>query len=407
MLPHALRAAVPLLAGHGVVLATGFLLQAALVAWAFRDRPDEMARIGLLSQALQWVAVAALAGMPSGLLRFVPAQPADSRDLLATARTFVLAAGLALASVVAFVGPVRDALVGEADASHVFATYVWRVLPLTQIVLSVSWLHAGGKLRAKATAESAERVFVLGLALAGAVLAGIGGYAAGSIVASCVGLAVAWRVAAEPGGRGRVRRDLLGPLLRVGAPQLVLAVLEAVRPLVVLRLATRSVGDVETGLLATAMGFSLPLIALPEFAAQALFPGMHGPEGEGTHVRSESRRVLREVLVAGIVFLAVYAAVAAWLLPQAGTGRYAGAVLPLVAILPGVLAHGVTSHAGYVLLVRDRLVFAAAASGVSVVAAGVLGWVLIPAWGAAGGGIALSCAGLLRAAIVLLAARRE
>lgn len=401
MLPRALRAAAPLLAGHGVVLVSGFLLQVALVAWVFR--PEEMATVGLLSQALQWVAVVALAGLPAGLLRHVPARPGEEADLLTTARAFVFLTTVATALTATFLpGPVRS-LIGDADAARLFGVYAWRAPPLAHLVLIAAWLHAQGRLRPKAVIESAERVLVLVLALAFAAADGLGGFVVGSIAATILAYLVAYRWL--PRG-GRVRLRLLGPLLRVGAPQLAIGLLETARPLVVLGLATRTVGDRDTGLLATAMGFSLPLIALPELAAQALFPGMHGPAGEGRHVRSEATRVVREVLLTGAVLLTVYGVAAAWLLPLAGRGGYAGAVLPLIALLPGVLAHGLSSHAGYVLLIRDRLPATACASAVSVAVAGLLAWQLFPAMGAVGGAIALSAAALVRTAIILVAARR-
>jgi O-antigen/teichoic acid export membrane protein len=404
VLPRALRAAAPLLAGHGVVLVTGFGLQVALVAWAFR--PEEMAPYGLLSQALQWIVVGTLLGIPTALLRHVPARPEEARDLLATARATVLATTVATAAALTLLPPVRRALLGDDDAARVFEVYAWRAVPLAQIVVTTHWLHARGRLGAKAATEASERVLILGLALAGALVAGLAGFGWGSVAATTLGAAVAWKLAGGDGVRGRPRAALVRPLLRVGAPQLLLALLETVRPLLVLRLATQTIGDLETGLLATGIAFSLPLIALPDLAAQALFPGMHGPDGERGHVRGEARTVLREVLVAGALFLLLYGAAAAWLLPTLRGGRYAGAVAPLVALLPGVLAHGLSSHAGYLLLVRDRLGAAALASAVSVAVAGVVAWALLPTWGAAGGALALSAAALVRTSIILLVARR-
>lgn len=407
VLPGAVRAALPLYAGQAVLLGSGFLLNAFLVAGPFRDDPERMARLTLLTQALQWVTVAMLLGLPAALLRLLPARPGDAADLALTARVAVGCVALAVAGTVVALPGLAASFLGDREAAESFRLFAWRGVFLAMTALCVATLHAAGRLGRKAVAESGDRVSILVLAAAGALAAGFDGVVLGYVAGAAAGAAVAWGLArgAFP-GPGRFRFQLLRDLLRVARPQLVLTVLETLRPFVVLRLATITIGDAATGLLGTAVVFTLPLVALPEMAAQALFPRMLGPDGERAHVADEHRTLLREVFVAGIPILALYGGAAAWLLPQAGTGRYAGAVAPLLALLPGVLAHGITAHTGYVLLVRDRLGRAAAASAATLVATGVLAHLLLGPFGAVGGAAALSSALVLRAALFVAAARR-
>src|SRR6185295_10761760 len=113
-------------------------------------------------------------------------------------------------------------------------------------------------------------------------------------------------------------------------------------------------GKPETGLLVTATSLVLPLVGLPEVLAQALYPAMIGPKGESPGLDRVHRRMFRELLVATVPLLVVLGALAMWLLPMLGSGRYAGAVPAVLVLLPGVAAHGLVAHTGYVVLVRDR-----------------------------------------------------
>jgi len=407
VLPGAVRAALPLYAGQAVLLGSGFALNAFLVAGPFRDDPERMARLTLLTQALQWIVVGMLLGLPAALLRLLPARPAEAADLAATARVAVGVVAVGVMAAVVALPALAEAFLGDREAALSFRLFGWRGVFLALTALAVATLHAAGQLGRKAAAESGDRVFILVLATAGVLVAGFDGVVAGYVAGAAAGALLATTLArtAVPRG-GTFRPALLRDLLRVARPQLVLTVLETLRPFVVLRLATITIGDDATGLLGTAIVFTLPLVALPEMAAQALFPRMLGPEGERAHVAGEHRSLLREVALAGLPLLALYGAAAAWLLPQAGTGRYAGAVGPLLALLPGVLAHGITAHTGYVLLVRDRLGRAAAASAVALAATGVLAYLLLGRFGAVGGAAALSGALVLRAALFVAAARR-
>jgi O-antigen/teichoic acid export membrane protein len=359
-----------------------------------------MARLGLLQQAVQWITVVALLGLPAAVLRLVPERGDGAAALVAAARWTSCACAVAVVGAILLLPGAAPRLLGDREAASSFALYGWRAVGTAQVALSVAWLHAGGRLARKGLLEAFDRVLLLALGAAGAAVAGFDGLVVGTVAASALAVAAGIGLSGAPPAP---RSGDVAPLLRVGRPQLLLSVVETLRPLAVLRLATITIGDVATGHLATAMAFALPLIAVPELAAQALFPRMLTSVGEAEHVEGERRRLLREILLAGIPLLVVYGALAAWLLPTVGTGRYAGAVAPLLVLLPGVLAHGLTAHTGYVLLVRDRLGRAALASAASLVATGILAYLLIGRFGAAGGAAALSLALVLRAVLFVAA----
>lgn len=404
---RALRQALPLFAGQAVVLGAGFALNVALVAWVFPDDPAAMGRLGVLSDALQWITVIALMGMPAAVLRFLPAEPARAGAVARTATAASIAAALALTLCVVFVEPLGKLLAGDA-AGHL-ATYGFRAAPLCGLYVATAALHATGRLGKKAFVEGGERVAVLAFGLFFALRWGFDGLLWGMLAGSLV----AWGLAAA----SVMRRDEdatasfpLADLVNVGAPQMALSLLETMRPLILIRVAQELVDGPALGHFATARTFALPLVIAPELLAQALFPGMHGPGGEGAHVEGDRRRFVRNVALSGAAICIVYGALAAWLLPTIGTGKYAGAVLPLLAFLPGVLAQGATAHTGYVVLVRDRLGAAAVISAVSVAITVGLGFVLLPLEGPAGGAVgaalAMSAGLIARSGMLLVLARR-
>lgn len=409
VLPRALRAALPLFAGQGVVLVAGFALNAALVGWVFRDDPAAMGRFGVLSEALQWITVVALMGLPAAVLRFLPERPAQRGALLRTAAGATVLAASVLALVCAFPVPLGRLLAGDAHADLLI--YGFRAVPLCALAVVTAALHAEGRLARKAVIEGLERVAVLVGGLAGALAAGFSGLLWGVLAGSLVAWGFAWAAVRAPADGPAVATVPASvpfrPLLRVGAPQMALSLLETLRPLVLVRVAQETLDPATLGHLTTAKTFALPLVIAPELLAQALFPGMHGPAGEGEHVERDRRRFVLEVAAGGLVVCGVYAACAAWLLPQAGSGKYAGAVLPLVAFIPGVLAQGATAHTGYVLLVRDRLPLAAAVSGVSLAVTAGLTFALVAPWGAVGGALAMSGGLVVRAGLLLLLAGRS
>jgi O-antigen/teichoic acid export membrane protein len=337
------------------------------------------------------------------VLRFAPAHPERSGAIVRTASAAVVGVTLALAVVAAFRVPLGQLLAG--DAWRDLSVYGFRAVPLAAIAVATAALHAEGRLARKAGVEAFERVAVLVCGLVGAWRGGfemlLWGMLAGSLVAWGFAFA-SLRRRADDRRASFPFRDLA----RVGAPQLLLSLLETLRPLVLVRIAQGALHGDALGHLTTAKSFALPLVLAPELLAQALFPGMHGAEGERDHVEGERRRFVAEVVVVGALVCTIYGILAAWLLPAIGTGKYAGAVLPLVAFLPGVLAQGATAHTGYVLLVRDRLGAAAAISAVSLVVTAALAFPLLGAYGALGGAFALSAGMIVRSALLLAAARR-
>ena len=139
--------------------------------------------------------------------------------------------------------------------------------------------------------------------------------------------------------------------------------------------------------------------------AQALYPGMVGERGERDDLDASRAGLFREQAVVFLPLLCVYGVALWFALPLLKGGAYAGAVAPALALLPGVAAHGLTAHTGYVVLVRDRLVRAAGVSALALVVAGSLAWWAIPPLGATGAALALSTALLVRGAALVLVAR--
>ncbi|MCE9636784.1 MAG: hypothetical protein K8T90_13860 [Planctomycetes bacterium] len=414
VLPRALRTALPLFAGQAVVLGSGFALNAALVAWVFKGDPAAMGRLGVLSEALQWITVVALMGMPAAVMRLAPARPAARGAILRTASVAAIVAALALAFVAPFPVPFGDLLVGHENTGLLW-TYGFRAVPLCAIWVSTAALHAEGRLHRKAAVEGFERVAVLVCGLAGALLlqrSRIDGLLIGMLAGSCAAWGFAWTsFLRDPALADRSAAVPFRELLRIGAPQMAISLLESLRPLILLRIAQELVGGDALGHLATAKTFALPLVIAPELLAQALFPGMHGPAGEKAHVEGDRKRFIVEIAAAGVVVCAIYGGLAAWLLPAIGTGKYAGAVVPLLILLPGVLAQGATAHTGYVLLVRDRLGKAALVSVLALVVTVFLAALLVPGGGAVhgatGAALALSAGLVVRSALLLAFARQS
>ena len=401
LLPRALRAALPLYAGTAVVVAAGFLLKVALVGWVFRDEPAAMARFSLLNELLQWTCAVGIFGLAQGVLRLWPERVEERTSIVTTAWLAVLAISVTVTALVQFVTPLRDFLLGDAVAADLFAPFGWKAPAIGVIAVGAAAYHAAGRFRAKATLEASERVAVTVGSLAGAVANGLPGLVWGSFVASLV-IAVGIR----PRG-GAPSRAVLRDLASIGAPQLAVSVFETARIFLVLRIMTeRGPGDVATGCLATAIGFATPLVVLPEMLAQALYPTMVGASGERRGLDRQRLRFFVELCAIWLPLLA-FAGAAAWLLlPAVGDGKYAGAVAPMLALLPGVAAHGLAAHTGYVVLVRGRNVRAALVSAATLVAAGAGAWYAAPRWGATGAAAALSAALVLRTLLLHVAVRR-
>jgi O-antigen/teichoic acid export membrane protein len=195
-------------------------------------------------------------------------------------------------------------------------------------------------------------------------------------------------------------------LLRVGWARTCVQLLESLRPLVLLRvISERGLGDAETGVLYAGLLFTLPLIAVPERLAQALYPTMLDETGETADLDGRSRRVLRDLALVAIPLLVIVGGVLTLALPMFKGGAYAAAVPVVWILLPGVAAHGLAAHQGYVILVRHRLPREAVVSALALGTTGILAWLLVPALGPAGGAVALSTALVVRAAGITLVAR--
>ena len=404
LLPEVFRAALPLYVGQAVVYAAAFTLNVALIFWIFPDAPDAIAHYGIANNVLQWTTVAGIFGLATGVLRVIPEHPEAARDVHRTASLVAFLASLVVYAAVAFVPPLGDALMRDPVAQAGFLVLGLKGPLGALIALTTSTLHAQNRLTAKAAVEGAERVAVLAFGLAGARWLGLPGLFAGSFAGS----AVAWGlslIVVRP-ERWHVRWDLFAQVFRVGRMQLAFFLVETFRPLLLLRLMTdHGPGAAETGLLVTAMSIVLPMVAIPEILAQALYPSMVGRGGETADAEHKHRTLLIEMVVLSIPALLVFAGLAAWVLPKVGDGSYAGAVGAVLALLPGVAAHGLMALTGYVVLLRGRLHLAVVASVVSLAVTWVAARYLVPEWGATGAGVALSLALVVRSGLLLLAAR--
>jgi O-antigen/teichoic acid export membrane protein len=179
------------------------------------------------------------------------------------------------------------------------------------------------------------------------------------------------------------------------------------RPVVLLQILTvRGGGDAGTALLYGGMLFTLPLIALPERLAQAVFPSMLDEDGETADLDARSRRLTRELALIAIPLLALAGGVLTLLLPLLKGGAYTSSVAPAWILLVGVGAQCVVAHLGYVVLVRHRLHWEAVVSGLVLAAMACAAWWLVPLWGANGAATALSAAMVLRAILLWMIARR-
>jgi O-antigen/teichoic acid export membrane protein len=397
----ALKAALPLYAGHAVVVATGFVLKAALVGWVL-DRKS-WGRFTSLNELLQWTTAVGIFGLATGLQRLYPERVADRRALAKTAWLAAIGIAAAVVATIQFAPGLAHLLLGDAVAVRHFAPFSWQAPALAATAVTVAALHAAGRLRQKAALEASQRVAIAAGALVGGALAGFEGVLWGWFVGAVA-------VAAVVGPRGGAfERPLLGQLARIGHAQLVYVLLDTARFLVVLRVVATRAGEdwvAQRDYFATAAGFALPIVVVPELIAQALFPSMIGPAGEARGLDRTHRRLLLELAAAWLPLLALAGAAAAWLLPLARHGEYAGAVAPFLAILPGVAAQGLVAHTGYVVLVRDRLHEAAVAAGVALAVAAGAAWALVPRYGATGAGAALSAALIVRSAMLVVSARR-
>ncbi len=258
-------------------------------------------------------------------------------------------------------------------------------------------LHAGGRFGRMGGLESGERGFVLTCSIAGVLAAGLSGLVIGSLVASILAAAVsigfARREVASATRPARFSWPLLRRLFRVGWARTAVAFLETLRPLVLLRVITlRGLTDAETGILYAGMLFTLPLIAVPERLAQALFPTMLDENGEAADLDRRSRRLLRELVAVALPLLLAVGGVLTLVLPVFKGGEYADAVRIVWILLPGVAAHGLAAHQGYVILVRHRLPYEAVVSGLALLATATLAFVLVPSWRGTGAAVALSAA---------------
>jgi len=409
-LRRGIRDAIPLLGAQAVTFGLGLGLSAALLALL---PLEDLGRFGRLREALRWVCVLGLLGIPTGLLRLGAEQRARRGILLATAWIGAVTLSIVIA-VALFVLPsgLRGLLLSDPVAEEEFLVFVWKAPFLAVFVVAISSLHAAGRLKARGFLESGERVAVFAMSVLGAATGGLSGLVVGSLLGSALAAAIAVPAALRPIPHGdrRLRPDraCFRDLLRVGWPRTQVQMLEALRPLLLLQvIAFRAdTPPVATGLLYGGMLFALPLIAIPERVAQAFFPTLFDERGEAADLDRRRRRLTLELAAVGIPLLALIGGAASLLLPMFRGGEYAGSVPVLWLLLPGVAAHGLAAHQGYVILARDRLKQEAVVSAVVLVLMFTLAWILVPGLGARGAAGALSAALVVRAVLISIVAGR-
>lgn len=395
---------MPLFAAQGVAFVAGYGLNAALLVLL---DPIELADFGRLREALRWVCALALFGLPTGLLRFAAEHRKERGSLFVTTATAVTLISLLVASVMVLWPQLRQALLLESSAGEMFRVFVWKAPFVGLFAVAIAAAHASGALRRKGGLEALERVAVLVGSVGGALTAGLAGLVVGSLAGSAVAAGIALVATWPKGAARKIKRDAFAAIARVGRARVGVQVLETLRPVVLLQILTvRGGGDAGTALLYGGMLFTLPLIALPERVAQAVFPSMLSETGEAEDLDVRSRRLMRELLAVAVPLLLVAGVVLSLLLPLLKDGAYASSVGTAWILLVGVGAQGVVAHLGYVLLVRHRLHLEALVSGAALVLMSVLAWTLVPRWGADGAAIALSAAMLMRALLLCLIARK-
>jgi O-antigen/teichoic acid export membrane protein len=403
-LRRAARDALPLFAAQGVAFIAGYGLNAALLVLL---EPTELADFGRLREALRWVCALALFGLPTGLLRFAAEHRKERGSLFVTTATAVTLISLLVASVVVLWPQLREALLLESSAGEMFRLFVWKVPFVALFAVALAAAHAQGALRHKGGLEAMERVAVLVGSVGGALTAGLPGLVVGSLAGSAIAAGIALVATWPKDAALRIRREALAGIVSVGRSRVGVQVLETLRPVVLLQILTvRGGGDAGTALLYGGMLFTLPLIALPERLAQAVFPSMLDEEGETADLDARSRRLTRDLTLVAVPLLALAGGALTLLLPLLKGGAYTSSVTTAWILLVGVGAQSVVAHLGYVILVRHRLHWEAVASGLVLAAMACVAWWLVPLWGANGAAGALSAAMVLRAALLWMIARR-
>jgi len=105
-----------------------------------------------------------------------------------------------------------------------------------------------------------------------------------------------------------------------------------------------------------------------------------------TTVKAVRINVLVTLLAAPLLLIGAW-----WALPLAMGSAYEASLRPLAALLPGVAAYAAASSlSAFYTNHLGRPHLSAAVAGVSVLLSLVLGWLIVPAWGAMGAAVASS-----------------
>jgi len=151
-------------------------------------------------------------------------------------------------------------------AEALVAPYLWKTPGVRVIAVGVAAMHGDEQPAAQGALEAAGAGRGHGVRDRGALYGGLPGCCWGSFAGSVLLPAYCGR--SRPGAASAARSS---PTSSASAgSQAVFFVIEAMRRALVLRLMNRSGREDETGMLVTAMSFTLPLTPIPELLAQAL-----------------------------------------------------------------------------------------------------------------------------------------
>jgi O-antigen/teichoic acid export membrane protein len=374
--------------------------------------------LGIVTTTVSLAVVAAKGGLSDGIVRFYPeyAQTEDERSVFAST---VVMRGLALASIVTvaylLLLPLIERGIG-ADASYhsvflVMALYLW-ARPLNIIVYN--YLRALGRTLAYNVISLTQRLATVGLSLVLLiyVLGDLHGYFLGTAVAeaSFALCMFGWLLA-----RYRVRPSaasgaLAWKLIRFGVPLLATELLY-----LLLRSGDRYLVQAflgESALGVYAVGYTLPgyindlVMFSISYAIVPIYVDVFGREGAAA-TSAFLNRALRYYLMAAVVLVCGYSAVATDIIVVLASEKYraAGEFSPL--ILAGLVFLGATTllNAGLYLLKRTvQLLLVMLASVVVNIVTNLL---LLPQLGVAGGAWATLAAGVTAALLTAVLSFRH
>ena len=384
--PPAVMAAATIAVRFAVVIALG--LSSILTARALN--PTGRGTYGLVI-ALSWIAAAVghLSLEQANVLRWHHGD--DRRGIASTSFVVGLAAGVVAASV-AWLVVVSSGGSGLADHDQRLIALVLPSVPLNILGGYLVGLHvlAGhlGRVNVVRLATAVTQLVALAvlwwtdhLSVTAAVVVWVVTLAAGPVILLVPGLTIRLRF---------VSRRLAASLLRTGLRyHLGMAAVFLLRRVDVLLL-NGQVSRREVGLYVAAVVLA-ELVFLPgESIAQLVLPRQVG--GTLQQAAGYTARVVRVNAIVGLGAALGLALVSPLVVPLAYGSDYVGSIAPLLALLPGVVAVGLTRPITAILVRLDRPLVLSAICILALVLNVSLNLVLIPVLGVVGASVASSVA---------------